>query len=99
MPRLTPGYEPWRPLFESKLPDIEAELARDLGPIRARSLALELVDDDGVPVLVVRVDSGEKDRHATTLIVEVSLAPIVAALPGMRLDIEHVERPRLRVVE
>ena len=39
MPRLTPGFEPWRPLFVAKLPELEELLRADLGPIRARTIA------------------------------------------------------------
>ena len=98
MPRLTPGFEPWRPLFVAKLPELEELLRADLGPIRARSVTMGLVEVDGAPTLTVDLDSGDPDHHAITLIVEAALLPIVALVPGMRLEVGFAERQRLRVV-
>lgn len=97
-PALTPGFEPWRPLFVAKLPELEELLRADLGPIRARTIALDLVEVDGAPTLTVDLESGDPDRHATTLIVEAALLPIVALVPGMRLAVGYIERPKLRLV-
>lgn len=98
MPRLTPGFEPWRPLFVAKLPELEELLRADLGPIRARGVTMGLVEVDGAPTLTVDLESGDPDRHATTLIVEAALLPIVGLVPGMRLAVGYIERPKLRLV-
>lgn len=98
-PRLTPGYEPWRPLFVAALPELEEELRRDLGPVRARSLALALVEEDGAPVLRVEIDSGDPDYATTEQAVHAWLDVIIEPVPDMRLVIEFVAHRRLRVVE
>ena len=41
----------------------------------------------------------EEHQAVQRVNVDAGIVAVQAALPGMRLDIEHVERPRLRVVE